>query len=129
MKKYIRSASATSYEDIRRRQLTPEQRQMKRAGQEKSDWPESNWWLSIHRVNDSQVNDLLADIEDEVLQDLEVYISVYRGDLQIADNRDNILAEMSEDEYIDNELQIASTCRGPKEFRGKYRNWIESLIS
>ncbi len=91
-------------------------------------WPNSNWWLSQDRIDDPKVDDLLADLEEQVLNDLGVYISVYRDILQIADNRDNILADMDAEEYTDEELKLASTCRSSKEFQGKYKNWIRNLV-
>lgn len=92
-------------------------------------WPDSNWWLSNERRKDeASVNQYVADIEEEVLDDMGLYITVYRNDLQVLSDDDAVLAEMDKNRYVDNELQMAASCRSPKEFQGKYRMWIEHLI-
>ena len=84
--------------------------------------------MSIDRPDDPDVDDLLADPEERVLQEAGITLGEYAGEMILRDARDNYdLFSMDWNDYVDQELQLASTCRSAKEFEGKYRKWMDEL--
>ena len=92
-------------------------------------WPGSGWWLSSRRIGDPEVVDILEPIEDPVLNELGVYIVKYVDEMSLLDKRDDYeINSMDWDDYIDEELKLAASCRSSKEFQGKFRKWMWDLM-
>ena len=92
-------------------------------------WPDSHWWLSIDRAKNTEAAEILEPIEDPVLNELGVYVVKYVDEMSLLDARDDYeINSMSWDDYLNQELELASTCRSSKEFQGKFRKWIWELM-
>ena len=78
------------------------------------------------------LQDRLNDAEQEVLEKLGLYLepngSGRMGTFIIYDNNSNELAEISFEDYTDNELNIAYECNTIKQYQKKYTSWLKKLL-
>lgn len=80
----------------------------------------------IHQLH----SELLADLEDEVLEEMGLELQLYSSRIQIRseDGSSMPLSGYSKGDYIADVASIASDCNTDEEYKTSYMEYIQSLL-